>query len=54
MRGTETAVNVFYTQSEKSKGEYLGFDKYADELEAHPEYFQLLRRYLIHCSNIRC
>ena len=46
MRGTETAVNVFYTQAEKSKGEYLGFDEYADELEAHPEYFSAIEKIL--------
>ena len=46
MRDTEAAVNVFYTQSEKSKGEYFGFDEYADELETHPDYFLAIEKIL--------
>lgn len=46
MRTTEAAVNVFYTQSEKSKREYLGFDEYAKELETHPEYFLAIEKIL--------
>lgn len=46
MRDTKRAVNVFYTQSEKSKGEYLGFDEFAHELEAHPEYFSAIEKIL--------
>lgn len=46
MRGSEASVNVFYTQSEKSKGEYLGFDEFSEELEAHPEYFPAIEKIL--------
>ena len=46
MRDTEAAVNLFYTQTEKSKDQYLGFDKYAEELQAHPEYFTAAEKVL--------
>lgn len=46
MRNTDVAVNLFYTQTEKSKGEYLGFDEYAIELEKHPDYFPAIEKVL--------
>ncbi|WP_290378263.1 DUF262 domain-containing protein, partial [uncultured Duncaniella sp.] len=46
MRDTEAAVNLFYTRTEKSKDQYLGFDKYAEELQAHPEYFTAAEKVL--------
>lgn len=46
MRDTDTAVNMFYTQTEKSKDDYLGFDKYAEELALHPEYFEAIEKVL--------
>lgn len=46
MRNTDVPVNLFYTQTEKSKGEYLGFDEYALELEKHPEYFSAIEKVL--------
>lgn len=46
MRNTDVPVNLFYTQTEKSKGEYLGFDEYALELEEHPEYFSAIEKVL--------
>ncbi len=46
MRSTEVAVNMFYTQTEKSKGDYLGFDEYAEELALHPEYFEAIEKIL--------
>lgn len=46
MRSTDVAVNLFYTQTEKSKGEYLGFDEYAIELENHPDYFSAIEKVL--------
>lgn len=46
MRDTEAAVNLFYTQTEKSKDEYLGFEKYAEELQAHPDYFTAAEKVL--------
>lgn len=46
MRGTDVAVNLFYTQTEKLKGEYLGFDEYAVELGMHPDYFTAIEKIL--------
>ena len=46
MRDANAAVNIFYTQTEKSKDDYLGFDKYAEELALHPEYFEAIEKIL--------
>lgn len=46
MRSTDVAVNLFYTQTERSNGEYLGFDEYAEELKNHPEYFLAIEKIL--------
>lgn len=46
MRSTDVPVNLFYTQTEKSKGEYLGFDEFAIELEEHPDYFLAIEKVL--------
>lgn len=46
MRNSDVAVNLFYTQTEKSKGDYLGFDEYATCLEEHPDYFSAIEKVL--------
>lgn len=43
---TDATINFFYTQTEKIKGEYLGFDEYAEELNAHPDYFVAVEKVL--------
>lgn len=58
MQNTELPINVFYTQSEdkKKRGEYLGFEKYAEVLKGQPnhyDYFEMIEKVLntLHDSN---
>ena len=55
IQNTALPINLFYTQSEaeENRDEYLGFDKYAEQLKAHPEYFGLIEKILdaLHDSN---
>lgn len=46
MRNSDVAVNMFYTQTEKSKDNYLGFEEYGQELDAHPDYFTAIEKVL--------
>lgn len=55
IQNTALPINLFYTQSEaeENRDEYLGFDKYDEQLKAHAVYFGLIEKILdaLHDSN---